>query len=190
MGTVCYTNAMRNMTRPAWALTTAAIAALLTGCAGIGASAFYANPSAASPFEMCKTLVSGAPDMDFANALRMELGRRGVAEASCPDVIRQRETLVTVGAVAGAVAVAVAASRHSDVSVGVGGTIGVMGGSSAPASAPVTDRDWAWDQYTGENGSAIWVCRGIQTGALTDPSLCNGKPLVDNTWPGQAAPFR
>jgi hypothetical protein len=174
-------------------LSAAALAALLTGCAGIGAQGFYANPSAASPFEMCKTLASGAPDMDFANALRMELGRRGVAESSCPDLIRQRETLVTAGAIAGVVALAVAASRHSDVSVGVGGSIGVYGASDAspgPASAPLADRDWAWDQYRGENGSAIWACRGLQTGALADPSRCNGKPLVDNTWPGDAPPFR
>ncbi len=174
-------------------LSAAVVAALLTGCAGIGAHGFYANPSAASTFEMCKTLVAGAPDMDFANALRMELGRRGVAESSCPGIIKQRENLVTAGVVAGVVALAVAASRHSDVSVGVGGTIGVYGASDipyGPASAPLADRDWAWDQYIGDNGSAIWACRGIQTGALTDPSRCNGKPLVDNIWPGPAAPFR
>lgn len=174
-------------------LPAALLAALLGGCAGIGAHGFYANPSAASPFEMCKTLVTGAPDMDFANALRMELGRRGVAESSCPGIIKQRETLVTAGVAAGVVALAVAASRHSDVSVGVGGTIGVYGASdipSGPSSAPLADRDWAWDQYTGENGSAIWACRGIQTGALSDPSRCDGKPLVDTAWPGQAAPFR
>jgi hypothetical protein len=97
-------------------LPAALLAALLSGCAGIGAQGFYANPSAASPFEMCKTLVTGAPDMDFANALRMELGRRGVAESSCPGIIKQRETLVTAGVAAGVVALAVAASRHSDVS--------------------------------------------------------------------------
>lgn len=174
-------------------LSAAALAALLTGCAGIGAHGFYANPSAASPFEMCKTLVSGAPDMDFANALRMELGRRGVAEASCPDVIRQRETLVTVGVAAGVVALAVAASKHSDVSVGVGGSIGLYGGSEAssgPSPAPIADHGWAWDQYSGENGSAIWACRNIRSGAVADPSYCNGKPLVDDTWPGPAAPTR
>lgn len=169
----------------------AALTALLTGCAGIGAQSFYANPSAASPFEMCKTLATGAPDMDFANALRMELGRRGVAESSCPDVIRQRETLVAVGTAVGVVALVVAASKHNDVSVGVGGTIGVYGaGDPSPSPAPVADRDWAWDQYRGENGSAIWACRGIQTGFLADPSRCDGKPMTDATWPGQTAPFR
>ena len=166
------------------------IAALLTGCAGIGRQGFYENPSAASSFEMCKTLASGAPDMDFANALRMELGRRGVAESSCPDVIKQRETMVAVGVAAGVVALAVAASKHSDVSVGVGTTIGVYGAESSPAPAANSDREWAWDQYRGENGSAIWACRGMQTGALTDPSHCEGKPLADTTWPGDSTPFR
>jgi hypothetical protein len=173
--------------------TAAALAAFLSGCAGIGAPGFYANPSAASPFEMCKTLSSGAAEMNFANALRMELGRRGVAEASCPEIIKQRETLVTVGVAAGVVALAVAASRHSDVSIGVGGTVGLYGGSDdvyEPAAAPLTDREWAWDQYSGENGSAIWACRGLQTGALADPSRCQGRPLADTVWPGQAAPFR
>lgn len=174
-------------------LTVAALAAVLTGCAGIGAQGFYANPSAASPFEMCKTLVAGAPDMDFANALRMELGRRGVAESACPEVVRQRETLVAAGVAAGVVALAVAASKHGDVSIGVGGTVGLYGGSDAaqyPSPSPVADRDWAWDQYLGENGSAIWACRGIRTGAIADPSRCEGKPLADTAWPGQAAPFR
>lgn len=171
----------------------AALAALLSGCAGVGRQGFYENPSAASPFEMCKTLASGAPDLDFANALRMELGRRGVAESSCPDVIKQRETMVAVGVAAGVVALAVAASKHSDVSVGVGTTIGVYGGaesSPAPAPAANSDREWAWDQYRSENGSAIWACRGMQTGALTDPSQCEGKPLADTTWPGDSTPFR
>jgi hypothetical protein len=171
---------------------TAALAFLLTGCAGIGAQSFYANPSSASAFEMCKTLVSGAPDMDFANALRMELGRRGVAESSCPDVIKQRETLVAVGVAAGVVALAVAASKHSDVHVGVGGSIGLYGGTASSGTYPadVADRDWAWDQYLGESGSAIWACRGLQTGAIADPSRCDGKPLADTAWPGQSAPFR
>ena len=168
----------------------AALAALLAGCAGIGRDGFYANPSAASPFEMCKTLASNAPDMDFANALRMELGRRGVAEASCPDVIKKRETMVAVGVAAGVVALAVAASKHHDVEVGVGTSI-YLGGTSSPAEpAAVADRDWAWDQYRGENGSAIWACRGLQTGALTDPERCAGKPLSDTTWPGDSSPFR
>lgn len=173
-------------------LSTAALAALLTGCAGIGAQSFYANPSAASPFEMCKTLAGSAPDMDFANALRMELGRRGVAESSCPDIIKKRETAVTVGVAAGVIALAVAASKHSDVSVGVGGSIGIYGAGAGdePANAPLADRDWAWDQYHGENGSAIWACRGLQSGALTDPARCDGKPLADTVWPGPAAPFR
>lgn len=171
--------------------TAAALAALLSGCAGIGAQAFYAKPSAASPFEMCKTLATGAPDMDFANALRMELGRRGVAESSCPQIIKTRETGVGVGVAAGVIGVALAASKHSDVSVGVGGTIGMVGGSEASrAPVPVAAQQWAWDQYTGENGSAIWVCRSVQSGAITDPSQCNGRPMVDNTWPGPAAPFR
>lgn len=173
-------------------LPVAALAALLTGCAGIGAQSFYANPSAASPFEICKTLATGSPDMNFANALRMELGRRGVAEASCPEVIKERETLVTVGAVAGVIALAVAASKHNNVSIGVGGTIGLYDDDwrSEPAQAPNTDREWAWDRYTGENGSDIWACRGVQTGALTDPSRCQGRPLTDTVWPGPAAPFR
>ncbi|WP_342114915.1 hypothetical protein [Pseudoduganella sp. OTU4001] len=169
----------------------AAATALLTGCAGIGANTFYANPAAASPFEMCKTLATGAPDMDFANALRMELGRRGVAEASCPDVIKKRETMVAVGVAAGVVALAVAASKHHDVDIAVGTSIGIHGGGDySPAPAQVSDRDWAWDQYLGESGSSIWACRGIQTGALTDPSRCEGKPLTDTTWPGQNSPFR
>jgi hypothetical protein len=174
-------------------LPVAALAALLTGCAGIGAQSFYANPSAASPFEMCKTLTAGSPDMDFANALRMELGRRGVAEAACPEVIKERETWVTVGVTAGVVALAVAASKHNDVSIGVGGTIGLYNDdwySSEPTYNPNTDREWAWDRYTGENGSQIWACRGVQTGALVDPSRCQGRPLADTVWPGPAAPFR
>lgn len=184
-GPLFYTKRMKPL------LLVAAAAALLTGCAGIGANSFYANPSAASPFEMCKTLATGAPDVDFANALRMELGRRGVAEASCPQIIKNRETMVAVGVAAGVVALAVAASKHSDVSVGVGTSIGVYGGEVATHEpAPVSDRDWAWDQYQGENGSAIWACRGVQTGALADPSHCSGKPLTDTTWPGQNSPFR
>ncbi|MYN04685.1 hypothetical protein GTP41_21555 [Pseudoduganella sp. DS3] len=163
----------------------------LTACAGIGHQSFYANPSAASPFEMCKTLVSGAPDMDFANALRMELGRRGVAEAACPDVIKKRETMVAVGVAAGVVALAVAANRHSDVEIGVGTTFGVYGAETYPSGpAPVADHDWAWDQYRGSNGSAIWACRGLPSGALSDPSRCEGKPLSDTTWPGDSPAFR
>lgn len=183
---------MQNLLRPLYASLGIAAAALLAGCAGIGAGAFYANPSAASAFEMCKTLVSAAPDMDFANALRMELGRRGVGEASCPDVIRQRETLVTVGVAAGVVALAVAASRHSDVNIGVGTSIGLYGASadSHPGPVPAGDRDWAWDQYQGENGSAIWACRGLQTGVPADPERCAGKPMADTTWPGQSPAFR
>lgn len=130
--------------------------------------------------------------MNFANALRMELGRRGVAESSCPQIIKTRETGVGVGVAAGVVAIAIAASRsnHSNVGIGVGGTIGLGGaGASGPASMPVAEQ-WAWDQYMGENGSAIWACRSIQTGAPADPSYCNGKPMADTTWPGQAAPFR
>lgn len=182
----CYTLVVKNF------LSIAILPALLTACAGIGHQSFYANPSAASPFEMCKTLATGAPDMDFANALRMELGRRGVAEASCPDVIKKRETMVAVGIAAGAVALAVAASRHSDVEIGVGTTIGVYGGSEAsyPGPAPVADQDWAWDQYRGANGSAIWACRGLPSGALADPSRCEGKPLSDTTWPGDSPAFR
>ena len=76
---------------------------------------------------MCKTLTTGSPDMNFANALRTELGRRGVAEAACPEVIKERQTWVTVGVAAGVVALAVAASKHNDVSIGVGGTIGLYG---------------------------------------------------------------
>ncbi len=170
----------------------AALASLLSACAGISQQAFYANPADASPFEMCKTLATGAPDMSFANALRMELGRRGVAESSCPQIIKTRETGVGVGVAAGVVALAIAASRSSNTSVGVGvgGTIGLGGGSaSGPAAVPVAEQ-WAWDQYTGENGSAIWACRSIQTGAPADPAYCNGKPMTDTTWPGQAAPFR
>ena len=176
-------------------LPVAAIAALLTGCAGIGAQSFYANPSAASEFEMCKTLATGSPDINFSNALRMELGRRGVAEAACPGVIKERETWVTVGVAAGVVALAVAASKHNDVSIGVGGTIGLYNDDwySEPTyttASPNTDREWAWDRYTGENGSQIWACRGVQTGALVDPSRCQGRPLADTVWPGPAAPFR
>jgi hypothetical protein len=172
-------------------LTAAALAALLTGCAGISAQDFYANPASASPFEMCKTLATGVPDMRFANALRMELGRRGVAESSCPDVIRNRETMVGVGAAAGAVALAVAASKHSDVSVGVGGSVGIYGaGQAAGVPAAPVPAQWAWDQYTGENGSAIWACRSLQTGVPADPAYCAGKPMVDNTWPGPVAPLR
>jgi hypothetical protein len=182
---------MQTLLRPLFSSLGIAAAALLAGCAGIGAGAFYANPSAASSFEMCKTLVSAAPDMDFANALRMELGRRGVAEASCPDVIKQRATLVTVGVAAGVVALAVAASRHSDVNVGVGTSIGLYGGSAAnPEPVAVSDRDWAWDQYQGENGSAIWACRGVQTGVPADPARCDGKPMADSTWPGQSPSLR
>ncbi|WP_028102434.1 hypothetical protein [Pseudoduganella violaceinigra] len=170
-----------------------AAASLLSACAGVGPQSFYANPSSASQFQMCKTLATGAPDMDFANALRMELGRRGVAESSCPGIIKQRETLVTVGAVAGAVALVAAASRHSDVGVGVGGSVGVYGASEPspqPVVVPVSDSAWAWDQYTGQNGSAIWTCRGIQTGLPADPSFCDGKPMVDTMWPGLGVPFR
>lgn len=168
----------------------AALAALLTGCAGIARDGFYANPSAASPFEMCKTLASNAPDMDFANALRMELGRRGVAEASCPEVIKKRETMVTVGAAVGVVALVAAASRHHDVELGVGTSITLGGAASHSGPVAVADREWAWDQYRGESGSAIWACRGLQTGALTDPERCASKPLSDSTWPGDASPFR
>lgn len=173
-------------------LTAATLAAFLTGCSGIGAQSFYANPSAASPFEMCKTLATGAPDMNFANALRMELGRRGVAESSCPQIIKTRETGVGVGVAAGVIGVAIAASKHSDVSVGVGGSVGVYGAGEAarvPAT-PVPAAQWAWDQYTGENGSAIWACRSLQTGVPADPSYCAGKPMTDNTWPGPVSPLR
>jgi hypothetical protein len=171
---------MQNLFRPLFVALGMAAAALLAGCAGIGAGAFYANPSAASAFEMCKTLLSAAPDMDFANALRMELGRRGVAEASCPDVIKQRETLVAVGVAAGVVALAVAANKHSDVDIGVGASIGLYGGGTGayPEPVAVSDRDWAWDQYQGENGSAIWACRGLQTGVPADPARCDGKPMT------------
>jgi len=170
----------------------AAVASLLAACAGISPQNFYANPADASPFEMCKTLATGAPDMNFANALRMELGRRGVAESSCPQIIKTRETGVGVGVAAGVLAVAIAASKSSNTSVGVGvgGTIGLGGASSpGPATVPVAEQ-WAWDQYTGANGSAIWACRSIQTGAPADPSYCNGKPMTDTTWPGPAAPIR
>ena len=172
-------------------LPVAALASLLAACAGISPQAFYANPSDASPFEMCKTLATGAPDMDFANALRLELGRRGVAESSCPQVIKTRETGVGVGVAAGVVAVAIAASKgsHGNVGIGVGGTIGLGGASSGPAAVPVAEQ-WAWDQYTGANGSAIWTCRSLQSGVPADPSYCNGKPMTDTTWPGQAAPLR
>ncbi|XLZ71756.1 hypothetical protein ABT364_07240 [Massilia sp. SR12] len=172
-------------------LPAAVIATLLTACAGIGHQSFYANPSAASPFEMCKTLTSAAPDMDFANALRMELGRRGVAEASCPDVIKKRETMVAVGAAAGVVALALTANRHSNVEIGVGTTFGVYGAEAYPSQpAPVADHAWAWDQYRGANGSAIWACRGLPSGALSDPSRCEGKPLSDTTWPGDSPALR
>jgi hypothetical protein len=170
----------------------AALASLLSACAGISQQAFYANPADASPFEMCKTLSTGVPDMNFANALRMELGRRGVAESSCPQIIKTRETGVGVGVAAGVVALAIAASKSSNTSVGVGvgGTIGLGGGStSGPAAVPVAEQ-FAWDQYLGENGSAIWTCRSIQTGVPADPAYCNGKPMADTTWPGMAAPLR
>lgn len=168
------------------------MASLLSACAGIGQQAFYANPSDASPFEMCKTLATGSPDMDFANALRLELGRRGVAESSCPQIIKTRETGVGIGIAAGVIGIAIAASRSSNtnVGIGVGGTIGLGGASeSGPVMAPVAEQ-WAWDRYTGENGSAIWTCRSIQSGAPADPSYCNGRPMTDTTWPGDAAPFR
>lgn len=167
----------------------AALAALLSGCAGIGHGAFHANPSAASEFEMCKTLVANAPDMDFANALRMELGRRGVAESSCPRIIRKRETAVAVGIAVGAAALAIAASKHHDVGVhvGVGTTIGTYPGDY---DHPVTDADWAWDQFGDAAGRPIWACRGLQTGAVADSAQCSGKLLADNTWPGMGAPGR
>lgn len=171
---------MRSLLLPALA------AALLTGCAGIGAGEFYANPSAASPFEMCKTLASGAPDMDFANALRMELGRRGVAEENCPRIIRDRETGVTVGVVAGVAAIAIAASKHSDVSVGAGVTIGA-GSATVPGAI---SRHYAWDQFLNSAGSSTWACRGVESGEMVDPAYCASQPMQDNTWPGLGAPAR
>jgi len=121
--------------------------------------------------------------MDFANALRMELGRRGVAEASCPRIIAQRERSVAIGVAVGVTALVLAASRHHDVGVDVElGVATTLGGYESTVVA--SDSDWAWDQFNDGSARAIWACRGLQTGVVADPARCEGKQLADSTWPG------
>jgi hypothetical protein len=154
---------------------------MLSGCAGISPQQFYQNPSAASDYEVCKSLTDQAGgrvpyDREFAYQLRMELKRRNVSEGSCPEVIQTRNNAVAAGIIGTLAVVAVVAAAKNG------------GGGSADASsyAPTSDYSWEWDEYY-RNGVLVWSCRGVQTGQFADNYRCANKAQIDWKWPSKSA---
>ena len=54
------------------------------------------------------------------------------------------------------------------------------------SSDPV-NYDYAWDQFD-HRGKMIWDCRGMQSGAIVQPELCEFKPKTDSQWPDKKIP--
>ena len=109
----------------------------------------------------------------FASEVQSELNRRGLNAAKCESEMTSQSAGAAV-AILGAVLLVAAASKG--------------GGGGGQYNSPVTDYDWAWDQFYNQSYQLVWVCRGKQTGEFATQDKCAYKPQNDFTWPSKSAP--
>lgn len=145
------------------------VCAALVGCASHSIEHFSTYRDRLSDLDVCKTWQTAARSQqkDLFLAAQEESTRRGMDGPACQAKIEafdRNMSLIIIGA--GVAATAAASS-------GGGGF------------APVTDYDWAWDEFYNDQFQLAWACRGRQTGEFADQWRCSGKPQIDHTWPGK-----
>lgn len=146
---------------------TSVISTQLVSCVGITSQSFYANPSQASDYQICKSWKS-TEDIAFKLSLKAELESRGKSLFDCQRIMDERHNAIAIGAILGAALIAISQSG---------------GGGSGSAPSYATDYDYAWDQFRNEYGQLVWACRGKQTGQFAYKEKCQYKSVNDYTWP-------
>src|SRR5690606_21767936 len=107
-------------------------------------------------------------DYQFKISLKRELESRGYSLLDCKKIMDDRHSAIAIGAILGAALIAVSQS-----------------GGGGSGYAPVSDYDYAWDQYYNQYGQLVWACRGKQTGQFSYLENCRYKPANDYTWPSK-----
>lgn len=128
--------------------------------------------TAMNTIALCHALAS-SPDEQYRSRVAALLVRRGATAEKCTRLVQADNAVasgIAIAAVGGA-AVAVAANN--------GG-----GGYYVPRPQAY---GVAWDQFYGQNYSAIWRCRDRSTGRFVEDGYCAGLPMVDSAWPGWSA---
>lgn len=140
---------------------------MLSGCAS-NQQEFYANRDTMWDWSVCKTwrAASTTEDKRFIAETYAEVLKRGMTTDGC----NTRNTVADVGAVAVVVLGVVAAV--------------LAAGGSGGGGATTQDYDWAWDQFSSQDGALVWACRGRQSGRFAEEWHCHGKPMADYIWPG------
>ena len=144
-----------------------AVAALLGGCS-TGTTIQRGDIRSESTNSLCQAWLNSS-DQQYRLEVAEVLRKRGASDDKCRRLVQTDNSIATGIAIAGLGVAAGAAASNG-------------GGGYYPNAYGV-----AWDQFYDQYYQLTWRCRDRATGRFVDDYRCNGKPMVDSTWPGWTA---